>query len=308
VTPRNPVFSDEKMREFSSRHRLPPEFRRTAEQYFLPLACRLPQIRGNARQLLLGINGAQGTGKSTLADFLGNAAESMFDWRVAVLSIDDFYYTLEERKILAKEVHPLLRTRGAPGTHDTEMIDHYLDRLERLQCNEHLALPRFDKAADDRAHKSRWPSVEGPIDLVVLEGWCVGSVAQASGELESPVNSLEREEDADGTWRNHVNDQLRAKYEPIFDSLDHLVFMRAPSFDAILRWRLEQEEKLADASPEDSSGLMNESQIKKFLQYYERLTRANLAELPKRADTVFNLNDAHLVATAQIGDGSAKCG
>lgn len=245
---------------------------------------------------MLGINGAQGTGKSTLADFLRLAAESIFDWRVAVLSIDDFYYTLAERELLAEKVHPLLRTRGVPGTHDTDMLADYLKRLRQLNEHERIALPRFDKATDDRANESRWPVVTGPIDLVILEGWCVGTVAQASGDLRLPVNTLEREEDPDGAWRNYVNDQLKASYEQIFNELDFLIFMRAPSFDAILRWRAEQEEKLAELSPEGSSGVMNREQIESFLQFYERLTRANLVTLPNSADVVFSLDDTHSIS------------
>lgn len=285
------------MSDFLSQHCLPAEFRRTAERHFLPLARRLPQIRGDRHQLVLGINGAQGTGKSTFADFLRLAAESFFDWRVAVLSIDDFYYTLDERMILAEKTHPLLRTRGVPGTHDTDMLADYLTRLQHLKRGEHIALPRFDKAIDDRAGESRWPVVKGPIDLVILEGWCVGTMAQQDAELEDPINDLEREQDPDGAWRYYVNNRLKANYERIFDRLDFLVFIRAPSFDAILRWRLEQEEKLAHVSPEGSSGLMNREQIERFLQFYERLTRANLVALPNSADLVFSLDDTHSIST-----------
>jgi D-glycerate 3-kinase len=290
------TISDRQMANFLSRHRLSPEFHHTAEQHYLPFARRLPEIRDGKRQLLLGINGAQGTGKTTLADFLNLAAESMFGWRVAVLSIDDFYYTLDERKRLADEVHPLLITRGVPGTHDTDMLCDCLRRLRQMDKDESIALPRFDKATDDRADESRWLSVTGPLDLIILEGWCVGTMAQSDVELGVPVNDLEREEDEDGAWRNYVNDQLRMNYEPIFEQLDFLVFIRAPSFAAILRWRLEQEEKLAAVSPERSSGIMNKQQIERFLQFYERLTRANLAVLPSRADIVFRLDHTHSVS------------
>lgn len=290
-----PAIANRQLSAFLSQHGLPPEFRHTADLYFLPLARRLPRLRGHKDQLLLGINGAQGTGKSTLADYLRLAADSLFDWHVAVLSIDDFYYTREERKSLADNVHPLLMTRGVPGTHDTDMLATYLERLQRLETGEHLALPRFDKATDDRADESQWPSVEGPIDLVILEGWCVGSRAQTDDELSQPVNDLERKEDPDGIWRNYVNRQLRAKYEAIFAKLDFLVFMRTPGFDAILRWRLEQEQKLADVSPSGAAGLMSREQIKKFVQFYERLTRANLATLPDIADLVFTLDETHAV-------------
>ncbi len=283
------------MTDFLSRHRLPAEFRRIAEQHYLPLAERLPRLCDAKRQLLLGVNGAQGTGKSTLADFLGLATESMFDWNVAVLSIDDFYFTLAERKALADEVHPLLRTRGVPGTHDTNMLARCLERLQQLGEGDRIALPRFDKAIDDRADESRWPVVQGPVDLVILEGWCVGTQAQSDAELKQPVNALERDEDPDGVWRRYVNDQLRTKYEPIFARLDALVFIGAPNFDAIFRWRLEQEEKLAASSPSGSSGLMNKQQITRFIHFYERLTRANLAVLPDRAEFVFRLDDSHAI-------------
>lgn len=295
-----PALSDEQLSDFLLRHRLPAEFRRTAETHFSPLASQLPELRGDRSVLLLGINGAQGTGKSTLAEFLRLATESMFNWHVAVLSIDDFYYTLEERRTLAKTVHPLFKTRGVPGTHDTRMLAQCLDQLRQLDTNELAALPRFDKATDDRADESRWPLVKGPIDLIIIEGWCVGSVAQTSDELQVPINRLEREEDSDRTWRFYVNAQLETKYKPIFDQLDALIFLRAPSFDAILRWRTEQEEKLAAVSPEHSSGLMNNEQIERFLQYYERLTRVNLEQLPNSSDIVFNLDEAHSMSKAEV--------
>jgi len=295
VTQNTLQISDRQIADFLSRHRLPAEFRHIVEQHYLPLAKQLPQMRDGKPQLLLGINGAQGTGKSTLADFLRLATESMFDWNVAVLSIDDFYYTLAERSALAEDLHPLLKTRGVPGTHDTDMLTRYLKRLQQLTASERIALPRFNKATDDRADESRWPVVKGPIDLVILEGWCVGTQAQSDAELQQPVNALERDEDPDGIWRRYVNDQLRAKYEPIFAQLDALVFIGAPNFDAILRWRLEQEEKLAAASPSSSSGLMNKQKITRFIQFYERLTRANLAVLPEKAEFVFRLDDSHAI-------------
>ncbi len=254
-------------------------------------------MRGERRQLLLGINGAQGTGKSTLADFLCQAAESMYGWNVAVLSIDDFYYTLSERRKLAADVHPLLMTRGVPGTHDTGMLLRCIERLRQLGPKECMTLPRFDKAGDDRAIESRWPEVSGPVDLVILEGWCVGTVAQADVDLAQAINALEREEDADGAWRSYVNDRLKANYSRIFSRLDALVFLRAPSFDAILRWRLEQEEKLAEVSATGSSGLMNREQIERFIQFYERLTRSNLATLPGIADVVFTLDETHSIVS-----------
>ncbi len=289
------MFSDNVMSDFLSRHRLPRGFRDMAEHYYLPLARQLIEIRKDDCPLLIGVNGAQGTGKSTLADFLRVATESMFNWNVAVISIDDFYLTSEERKDLAGDVHPLFMTRGVPGTHDTEMLAICLDRLQKLGSNEQLAIPRFDKAADDRADKSQWTPAVGPIDLVILEGWCVGSEAQPDRELEEPVNSLEREDDPEGIWRKYANDQLRSNYQQIFEQLDFLIYINAPDFDSILRWRLKQERKLAEVSASNSAGLMTDDQIVRFMQFYERITRANQVTIPRRANIIFDLDDTHSI-------------
>ncbi len=290
------------MLEFRLQHQLPKAFQLIAEEYYLPLARSLPELRPETDPLFLGINGAQGTGKSTLADFLRVASTAMFDWNVAVLSLDDFYYTREERAALASDVHPLLMTRGVPGTHDTVMLAQCLSELRRVRRSEEVSLPRFDKAIDDRACDSMWPVVSGPIDLVILEGWCVGSQSQTEGDLREAINELERGEDCDGTWRRYANDQLRAHYAAIFDQLDMLVFLKAPSFDAILHWRLEQELKLAEKSHADSAGLMNKDDIMRFIQFYERLTRVNLATLPGSADVVFHLNESHNVTGLSLNN------
>ena len=293
------TISDRELREFLSKHRLPKEFRSTAERYYLPLARRLPDYRGDSKTLYLGINGAQGTGKSTLADFLSVATTSMFGWTVAVLSIDDFYYTRAEREKLAAEVHPLLKVRGVPGTHDTDMLGQCIEQLHAADSGDEVALPRFDKSIDDRADESTWPVVSGPVDLIILEGWCVGTQAQGDAQLKPAINALERDEDPDGTWRHYVNEQLNLHYTRIFDALDKLIFLRAPSFEAIHRWRLEQEEKLAATSSQDATELMNEEQVTRFIQFFERLTRANLATLTDVADIVFNLDETHAVTSGR---------
>ena len=246
---------------------------------------------------MLGINGAQGTGKSTLAEFLAMAAGELFGWRTAVLSIDDFYLTRTERRELADEVHHLFATRGVPGTHDTELLSATLDELEQLEQGQTARLPRFDKAVDDRAPEDRWPVVEGPLDLIILEGWCVGSAADDPAGLAEPVNQLESHEDADCTWRRYANARLSVDYEPIFARLDALVFLAAPSFDAILEWRIEQEHKLAERTPAGTH-VMSDDEVAHFIRLYERITRHNLEEMPARADVIFRLTADHGIADA----------
>ena len=285
--------------DFCSRHQLDSAFRTVVDDHYLPLAKKLPTWRQDSRPLLLGINGGQGTGKSTLADFLRVATRSLFEWNVAVLSIDDFYLTQEERAALAERVHLLFQTRGVPGTHDVEMLGTCIDLLQGAQQHDTILLPRFDKAADDRMPRTHWARVQGPVDLIVLEGWCVASRSQSDDELSEPVNDLERFEDPDGSWRRYANEQLRTRYADVFDRLNALVVLQAPSFDAIRRWRYEQERKLASELPNGAAHLMSEKDIGRFVAFFERLTASNLTQLPDVADVLFVLDESHQVAAGR---------
>jgi len=287
------MLSRKQIDHFITRQGLPAEFRNLIDNHYNPLASWLVRQRPSEKKALLGINGAQGTGKSTLAAFLQLALTEHEKWHVAVLSIDDFYLTRDEREKLGKMVHPLLKTRGVPGTHDLPLLSGYIRRLRSLGTDAELALPRFDKARDDRARAETWPAITGPIDLIILEGWCVGSRPQTPAALLKPINRLERDMDPDGKWRCFVNEQLKRGYADLFARLDYLFFLQAPDFDAVFRWRLEQEIKLAEKSPKDSAGIMNREQIAAFIQYYERLTRANFVSLPKMADVVLELDQSH---------------
>ncbi|MFV3077467.1 hypothetical protein [Niveispirillum fermenti] len=244
------------------------------------------------RPFVLGICGAQGSGKSTLAD--GLAARLMAaGLRVAVLSLDDLYLTRAERQERAREVHPLLATRGVPGTHDVALGLAVLDGLARPGP---VPLPRFDKAADTRAAEP--VLVDGPVDVVLFEGWCVGALPQDATALAEPVNDLERTHDADGGWRRHVNAALAGDYQRLFGRIDALVMLAAPGFAIVRDWRIEQEEGLrrtmrAEGRPTDTT--MSDEQIAGFIQFYERLTRHILAEMPGRADLTLHLDERRRV-------------
>jgi D-glycerate 3-kinase len=241
------------------------------------------------RTLIVGINGAQGSGKSTLAGRLRHQLRGGHARDAAVISIDDFYATRAQRAALARSVHPLLITRGVPGTHDVGLMSRTLDRLRDLDAGQSLRLPRFVKAQDDRAPDDDGERVAGPVDVVLFEGWCVDTPPQEAAALVAPINRLEAEEDRDGRWRRHVNDQLAGPYARVFALLDHLVFLQAPGFEGVHRWRLEQEAGNAAAAP-GASHVMDADALERFIAHYERLTRHALTVLPSRADVVFELD------------------
>lgn len=240
---------------------------------------------------VLGLCGAQGSGKSTLAQAL-QARMGARGVASAILSIDDLYLTKAEREVLAGSVHPLLRTRGVPGTHDVALG---LRVLDALAAGRTVRLPRFAKAVDDRLPENAWPEAKAGLRLLILEGWCVGARAQEAGELDAPVNALERDEDGDGRWRRFVNAALAGAYQALFGRIDALALLAAPGFDVVQCWRTQQEAELRAAG--GGSAVMNDAEIARFIQHYERLTRHILDEMPARADLVVAL-DAQRCVTA----------
>ncbi len=242
---------------------------------------------------MIGVSGAQGTGKSTLADYLRKALGTQYAQYTAVLSLDDYYLTKSERRTLATSVHPLLLTRGVPGSHDVGLLCESLNSLRQLQSGQTTKLPRFDKSVDDRVPEEHWTVIEGPVDLIILEGWCVASVPQPHESLLNSLNELEAREDPSGLWRRYVNEKLMAYEASIFCSLDATVFLEAPSFEAIFEWRQLQERKLEKKVGRGAGGIMDSQQLRWFMQHYERITRHNLDLLPATADVVLTLNEDH---------------
>jgi len=267
---------------------LPETFAAEIKTLHAPLAARVAAV-AMGPAFVVGICGPQGSGKSTAVRVLARLLEQR-GLKVATLSLDDLYLPIEARQALARDVHPLLRTRGVPGTHDVALGLAVLDGLAGEGAT---AIPRFDKAADTRAPAPAWTTVEGPVDVVLFEGWCVGARPEPAEALKTPINALEREKDADGVWRAHVNAALAGPYRPLFARLDLLVQFLAPDFETILAWRREQEGKLRDrlaASGQGAGQAMDDDQVATFVQHYERLTRHIAREMPARADIVIQLD------------------
>ncbi len=283
------------------RNKLPDEYLVSAQEWFDPMAASIVrEQRGAGRPILVAVNGSQGSGKSTLCDYLCALISAEYDLTCMTLSLDDFYLTAPQRRQLAIDVHPLLATRGVPGTHDMGLLSRTIDALLAGDATD---IPRFDKAADDRAPEQDWDSVSEPVDVVFLEGWCMGATAQPIDELVDPVNELEAAEDSDGRWRNYVNAVLSEKFSPLYRRVDQWVMLQAPSFDCVYQWRLEQEHKLAQSHSGD--GVMSDSQVARFIQYYQRLTEHCLARLPPRVQHLFRLGEQRNIesyAAAQTGE------
>lgn len=281
---------------FLERHHLDIAYLEYARRWFAPLGETLAaHPDGAGAPGMVAVNGCQGSGKTTACDYLRAMLEAELGLRVLTLSLDDFYLTRAGRTDLADSVHPLLLTRGVPGTHDMGLLNATLDALLTPSRAQPVPVPRFDKARDDRRESSDWDKVEGKLDLVLLEGWCLGARPQAEEQLVKPVNALEREEDPDGSWRAYVNRALAREFLPLYQRFDSWVMLQAPSFDCVYRWRLEQEHKLAQAA----SGAMDDKQVARFIQHYQRLTEYCLATLPPEVDYLYTLDDQRRIMSSR---------
>ena len=260
---------------------LPPDYRKTVDAFWRGLSEEIA-MRAMEGPVVVGINGAQGSGKTTLCQFL-EVLLVEHNQRSATLSIDDLYLTKAERERLGREVHPLLATRGVPGTHDAALG---LSLIEDFRAGRDLDLPRFDKSVDDRSPERE--TVKGPLQVLLFEGWCLGAVPQDEAALAEPVNDLEATEDPDLAWRRYVNEALDGAYKTLFEQLDMLVMLKVPDFAAVRRNRALQEDKLRARNP-GAPGLMDEAALARFLDQDERLTLHMLAEMPARADLVIEV-------------------
>ncbi|MDO1559130.1 kinase [Brevundimonas sp. 2R-24] len=236
----------------------------------------------DGRVPVIGIVGAQGSGKTTLA----RAAAEAFG--AAQISIDDVYLTRAQREVMAALVHPLFVTRGPPGTHDLNLLRSLIDQLSAAGPDQVTRLPDFDKRGDDRLPLERWRPFTGRPSAVLIDAWCLGAVAEDEAALAQPINALELSGDPDGRWRRAVNGFVAGPYATFAEQLDALIFLRAPGFDVVHRWRCQQEADLLGVAPEDLPEQERE-RLGGFIQYFERITRRMLAG-EVRADVTIQMD------------------
>ena len=284
---------------FLDRNQLPLSYLEAADQWFSPLVNSIiNNYNPNNATKIIGINGCQGSGKSTLADYLCTVVAERLEVSTVSLSLDDFYLTKAERIKLARTVHPLLETRGVPGTHDVQLA---IDCIESLATGKKTVITRFDKSIDDRAPIKSLKVKEGKVGLIVLEGWCLGAQSENAEKLSQPINSLEKQDDSEAIWRNYVNNAIQNEYQPLFNLADTLIMLQAPSFDTVYHWRLEQEKKMIKRLEKEGianrSGIMSEQQILRFISYFQRVTENILNEMPYRADHLFKLGESREITS-----------
>ena len=222
-----------------------------------------------------------------------------FKLKVFKISIDDIYKTKKNRIKLSKKIHPLLLTRGVPGTHDISYMSRFIKKANSRKFKS-IILPKFDKAIDDRFTKKNWYKVNSRPDVIIFEGWCVGARAEKNSTIKKSINSLEKANDAQLIWRNYVNKQLKTKYKKLYDQLDCLVYLKAKNFSLLQKWRLIQEKKLwlKNKNKKTNNKIMSKGDVINFMQTYQRVTQNMFKFAPRYASIILNLNSNHQIKSA----------
>ena len=258
-----------------------------------PLAVYLNSLEKDDQPLFICFTGGQGSGKTTLSEFVQLALQVGYDRKTVGFSIDDIYKTREERERIAASVHPMCSVRGVPGTHDVGLGLETLESLCQAEEDTLTAIPSFSKPLDQHFPRESWQRYKGRPDFIFFDAWCGGARPLPTENWKGPMNALEEEEDPDGIWSRWSNSELSRDYQLLFERFDLLLLIKVPSMEHVYesRWLQEQTLEKTLSDPEMLKKIMTEEQVYRFVMYYERLTRYVLEEMPSFADIVLDRSE-----------------
>jgi len=271
---------------------------RMIASFIIPLCFWINSKINKKIPYFVGLAGGQGTGKTTISSLIRIILVKYFKLKVFKISIDDFYKTKKERINLSKRSHPLLLTRGVPGTHDINMMLSFFKKT-KMNSFKRLKLPKFNKAVDDRFGKKYWYDLKYKPDVIIFEGWCVGARPEKKSTLKKAINSMEKIKDKNQIWRKYVNQQLKLKYKNLYSQLSCLIYLKAKNFNLLQQWRLKQERKLwVNSKKKTNLKIMNKNDVINFMQTYQRITQNMFRHTPKYASIIFKLDNKHQISSA----------
>ena len=185
---------------------------------------------------IIGLSALPGTGKTTLGKWL-EAISLKLNFKIAVISIDDFYLPKDEM-ILAIKNNPWNVSRGFPGSHSVKLMH---EKLLNWKTNGELNVPVFDKSLrgglGDRSH---WRS-DNP-DLIIIEGWFLG-IEPLTFDINDLNISSPKMSSNEYFYRSHIQLKLK-EYLDVWDLIDNIWHLKALKFEYMNLWKTNQEKEM----------------------------------------------------------------
>ncbi|MCJ1390012.1 hypothetical protein MMC18_002870 [Xylographa bjoerkii] len=257
-------------------------------KYYIPFIVELLELHkkthGGKEEpplFIIGMNGVQGAGKTTLVTTLAETLRSPpYSLPTAVLSVDDLYLPHESQQQLAKThpLNPLIQHRGQPSTHDV-MLGVCV--LSSLRAGKPTKIPQYDKSKfsgqGDRIDETEWETVNKKDDkkicVVILEGWCVGFRALGKDDVQRKWEGAKAKlavSNYEGRLAyNRLEDlifvdQALTQYDALTDQFDAMIHIDAEDTKFVYEWRLEQEASLRLKKGDG----MTDEQVRNFVDGY----------------------------------------
>ncbi len=203
----------------------------------LPLLSQAYKFQNNfSDRKIIGISALPGTGKTTLGKWL-EAISYKLNFKISVISIDDFYLPSDEMKLVIKN-NPWNVSRGFPGTHSVNLMH---DKLLNWKINGDLNVPVFDKSLrNGLGDRSHWRT-EKP-DLLIIEGWFLGIKPLSIDINDQHIKSLKLSPQ-ESCYGYKIQENLD-KYLEVWSLIDNIWHLKPLKFEYMNVWKSNQEKEM----------------------------------------------------------------
>ena len=203
----------------------------------LPLLSQAYKFHNNSfDRKIIGISALPGTGKTTLGKWL-EAISIKLNFKIAVISIDDFYLPSDEMKLAIKN-NPWNVSRGFPGSHSVKSMH---EKLLNWKINGELNVPVFDKSLrNGLGDRSHWRS-DNP-DLLIIEGWFLG-IEPFSDDFNYQYINSEELSPQETFYRYEIQKNLK-NYLETWSLIDNIWHLKPLRFEYMNIWKTNQEKEM----------------------------------------------------------------
>ena len=203
----------------------------------LPILSQAYKFQNNfSNRKIIGISALPGTGKTTLGKWLEAISEKL-DFKINVISIDDFYLPSDEMKLAIKN-NPWNVSRGFPGSHSVELMH---EKLLNWKISGFLNVPVFDKSLrNGLGDRSHWRS-DKP-DLLILEGWFLG-IEPLSIDIFDETIDTEYLSPNEASYRQNIQHNL-SHYLDVWSLIDNIWHLKPLKFEYMNKWKSTQENEM----------------------------------------------------------------